>query len=43
MNIVKFWSSGVARQHRIARDDLSALLFYGFSNLIYYKQNNVDV
>ena len=43
MNIVKFLSSVVARQHRIARDDLSALLFYGFSNLRYYKPNNADV
>ena len=43
MNIVKFLSSGVTRQHRIAHDDLSALLFYGFSNLRYYKQNNADV
>ena len=38
MNIMKFLSSGLARQHRIARDDLSALLFYGFSNLRYYKE-----
>ena len=43
MNIVNFLSSGVARQHRIARDNLSALLFYGFSNLRYYKQNNANV
>ena len=27
-----FLSSGVARQHRKARDDLIALLPYGFSN-----------
>ena len=32
-----FLSSGVARQHRKARDDLIALLPYGFSNLRYYK------
>ena len=44
MNIVKILSSGVARQHRKACDDLSALLFYGgFSYLRYYKQNNADV
>ena len=43
MNIVKFLSSGVDRQHRIACDNLSALLFYGFSNLRYYKPNNADV
>ena len=43
MNIVKFLSSGVARQHRIACDDLSAILFYGFSNLRYYKQNNANI
>ena len=36
-------SSGVARQHRKARDDLIALLLYGFSNLRYYKQNISDV
>ena len=34
-----FLSSGVARQHRKARDDLIALLFYGFSNLRYYEHN----
>ena len=28
-----FLSSGVARQHTKARDDLIALLLYGFSNL----------
>ena len=28
-------SSGVARQHRKARDDLMALQLYGFSNLRY--------
>ena len=43
MNIVNFLSSGVAGQHRLVRDDLSALLFYGFSNLRYYKQNNANV
>ena len=32
-------SSGDARQHRKARDDLIALLLYGFSNLRYYKHN----
>ena len=31
-NIVIFLSSGVARQHRKARDDLIALQLYGFSN-----------
>ena len=31
-NIVIFLSSGVARQHRKAHDDIIALLFYGFSN-----------
>ena len=43
INIVKSLSSGIARQHRIALNDLSALLFYGFSNLRYYKQNNANV
>ena len=43
MNNVKFLSSGIARQHRIAHDDLSALLFYGSSNLRYYKLNNANV
>ena len=38
-----FLSSGVARQHRKARDDLIALLLYGFSNLRYYKHNISDV
>ena len=39
-----FLSSGVvARQHRKARDDLIALLFYGFSKLRYYKHNISDV
>ena len=42
-NILKFLSSGVARQHRKARDDLIALLLYGFSNLRYYKHNISDV
>ena len=37
--IVIFLSSGVARQHRKARDDLIALLLYGFLNLRYYKHN----
>ena len=38
-----FLSSGVARQHRKARDDLIALLPYGFSNLkanLDYKRLN---
>ena len=38
-----FLSSGVARQHTKARDDLIALLLYGFSNLRYYKHNISDV
>ena len=38
-----FLSSGVARQHRKACDDLIALLPYGFSNLRYYKHNISDV
>ena len=38
-----FLSSGVARQHRKACDDLIALLRYGFSNLRYYKHNISDV
>ena len=42
-DIVIFLSSGVARQHRKARDDLIALLPYGFSNLRYYKHNISDV
>ena len=42
-NILNFLSSGVARQHRKARDDLIALLLYGFSNLRYYKHNIIDV
>ena len=41
-NIVIFLSSGVARQHRKSRDDIIALLFYGFSNLRYYKHNISD-
>ena len=36
-------SSGVARQHRKARDDLMVLLLYGFSNLRYYKHSIPDV
>ena len=40
---MKFLSSGVARQHRKARDDLIALLPFGFSNLRYYKHNISDV
>ena len=36
-------SSGVARKHRKARDDLIALLLYGFSNLRYYKHNISNV
>ena len=42
-NILKFLSSGVARQHGKARDDLIALLLYGFSNLRYYKHNISDI
>ena len=38
-----FLSSGVARQHRKACDDLIALFLYGFSNLRYYKHNKSDV
>ena len=38
-----FLSSGVARQHRKARDDLIAFVLYGFSNLMYYKHNISDV
>ena len=38
-----FLSSGVARQHRKACDDLIALLLYEFSNLRYYKHNISDV
>ena len=38
-----FLSSGVARQHRKASDDLISLLPYGFSNLRYYKHNISDV
>ena len=37
-----FLSSGVARQHKKARDDLIALLLDGFSNLRYYKHNISD-
>ena len=37
-----FLSCGVARQHSKARDDLIALLLYGFSNLRYYKHNKSD-
>ena len=42
-NIVIFLSSGVARQHRKARDDLIALLLYEFLNLRYYKHNISNV
>ena len=38
-----FLSSGVARLHRKALDDLIALLPCGFSNLRYYKRNISDV
>ena len=38
-----FLSSGVARQHRKAHDDIIALLPNGFSNLRYYKHNISDV
>ena len=41
-NIVIFLSSGVARQHRKKRDDLIALLLYGFSNLRYHKDHISD-
>ena len=34
-----FLSSGVARQHRKARDDNITLLLLGFSNIRYYKHN----
>ena len=37
-----FLSSGVARHHNKARDDIIALLPYGFSNLRYYKHNISD-
>ena len=42
-NIVIFLSTGVARQHRKARDDLIALLLYGFSTFSYYKHIISDV
>ena len=38
-----FLSSGIARQHRKARDDLIALLLYGCSHLRHYKHNITDV
>ena len=38
-----FLSSCVARQHRKGRDNLIAFLLYGFTNLMYYKQNISDV
>ena len=38
-----FLSSGVARQHRKAREDLIVLLLYGFSTLRYYKHILSDV
>ena len=40
-----FLSSGVARQHRKAHDDLIALLLYVLSKLryMYYKHNISDV
>ena len=37
----EFLSSGVSRQHRIARDDLGSLLFYEFSKLRYYNPFHV--
>ena len=37
-----FLSSGVAKQHRKARDDHIALQLYGFLNLRYYKHNIYD-
>ena len=43
VNIVIILSSGVARQHRKASDDLITLLLCGFSNLRYYKHNRSDV
>ena len=42
-NIFKVLTSGVAMQHRKARDNLIALLLYRFSNLRYYKHNLSDV
>ena len=42
-DIVIILSSGVARQHRKARDDLIALPPYAFSNLRYYIHNISDV
>ena len=42
-NTVIFLSSGVARQHRQARDDLIALLLYGYSIIRYFKHNISDV
>ena len=38
-----FFSFGVARQHKTARDDLIALLSFGSSSLKYYKHNISDV
>ena len=38
-----FLSTGVARQHGKACDELIALLPYGFSYLMYYKHNISDV
>ena len=38
-----FLSFGVARQHKTARDDLTALLQFRFSSLKYYKHNISDV
>ena len=42
-DIVIFLSSGVARQHRKACDQLIALLPFGFSNLRYDKHKISDV
>ena len=42
-NSVIFLSSGVGRKHRKVRDDLIALLLYGFSNSRYYKHNISNV
>ena len=42
-DIMIFLSFGIARQHRKARDDLIALLLYGFLTLRYYKHNISDV
>ena len=38
-----FLSFGVARQHKIARDNLIVLLPFGSSSLKYHKHNISDV